>query len=107
MPYLPPSDTSTTTLNDERSSVLESSTPQLVWLYAGDDCPQCETLLPFVEQAAGKLSSWGVSVAAVDLSKETKLRRDLSVPKGLPMMFKASKLYTSMSLRTTWCYAYE
>lgn len=59
-----------------------------MWLYAGADCPQCETLLPFVEEAAGKLSSWGVSVSAVDLSKEAKLRRDLSIPKGLPMMFK-------------------
>eukprot|EP00752_Nemacystus_decipiens_P005852 g5286.t1 len=70
------------------SDVLESSGPALVWLYAGADCPQCETLLPFVEGAAGKLSSWGVSVSAVDLSEETKLRRDLSIPKGLPMMFK-------------------
>lgn len=72
----------------KRSSVLESSGPALVWLYAGNDCPQCDNLLPFVEEAAGKLSSWGVSVTAVDVSKETKLRRDLSIPKGLPMMFK-------------------
>ncbi|CAN0309267.1 unnamed protein product, partial [Ectocarpus sp. 8 AP-2014] len=70
------------------SSILKSNNPALVWLYAGADCPTCETILPAVEEAAGKLSSWGVSVAAVDLSKETKLRRDLSIPKGLPMMFK-------------------
>ncbi|CAM9587116.1 unnamed protein product [Pylaiella littoralis] len=70
------------------SSVLESSRPALVWLYAGADCPQCENLLPVVEEAAGKLSAWGVSVAAVDVSEETKLRRDLSIPRGLPMMFK-------------------
>lgn len=71
-----------------RSSILESNSPALVWLYAGADCPNCETVLPAVEEAADKLCSWGVSVAAVDLSKETKLRRDLSIPKGLPMMFK-------------------
>ncbi|CAB1111606.1 unnamed protein product [Ectocarpus sp. CCAP 1310/34] len=70
------------------SSILESNSPALVWLYAGADCPNCETVLPAVEEAADKLSSWGVSVAAIDLSKEAKLRRDLSIPKGLPMMFK-------------------
>lgn len=61
-----------------------------MWLYAGADCPQCENLLPVVEEAAGKLSAWGVSVAAVDVSEETKLRRDLSIPRGLPMMFKVN-----------------
>lgn len=70
------------------SSVLESTGPALVWFYDGTDCPQCEELAPIVDTASRKLSSWGVYVSSVDVSKETRLRRDLSIPKGLPMMFK-------------------
>ncbi|CAN0082881.1 unnamed protein product, partial [Hapterophycus canaliculatus] len=70
------------------SSVLESSVPALVWFYDGSDCPQCDDLSSIVDTAARKLASWGVYVASVDVSKENKLRRDLSIPKGLPTMFK-------------------
>lgn len=71
-----------------RSSVLESQKPALVWLYAGKDCEQCEQVSAMIEGAAPKLTSWGLSVVAVDISTETKLAKEMGVPKSVAMMFK-------------------
>ena len=66
----------------------------MVMLYHGSDCrPQCEELSGMIETASEKLTSWGVSVGAVDLSTEPKLAKELGMRNSSPspMAFKVKR----------------
>lgn len=66
--------------------MLESRTPATVWFFSPTECSQCGEIAKIYETAAKKLTAWGMTVGVVNVDEETKLAKELGVPKFPPYM---------------------